>query len=99
MPFDATPITKTARVLLAAADLIERDGWVQGITRCHAGRCMIGAVSDAAPARFDLWPAIERINETLGRPFADPATVAYWNDAPGRTRDEVVALLRQAAAR
>ena len=87
------------RVLLDAADLLERDGWCQHRTRDDCGRyCALGAVqlvghySPFFKLVFDDFRIAERVLYSVVGPI--PA----WNDQPGRTREEVCAALRQAAA-
>lgn len=89
-----------AAVLLEAAALIERDGWAQhiGFDPETGGRCALFAIRDAHDALrpgegdYDSAPS-DLLRDHLGTRF-----VSTWNDAPGRTMDEVVAALRSAAA-
>lgn len=80
--------TKTAAtVLREARELLVRDGWCQGEYRAGNGRlCLVGAVFSATP-----YPA-----SALGRLEAIQSGALGWNDAPGRTVDEVLALLDRA---
>ena len=87
-------------VLAAAADLIEGRGWAQGEHEDAAGRlCMLGAIRAAvygAPVlgaaddpRFGLALAAERLAAArCGRDLTG------FNDSAGRTRAEVLAVLR-----
>lgn len=82
--------------LLAGADLIEAEGWNQG--GMSDGFCAVQALSYAMPGPEDY---------DFLYPHARNALVAYlgiecdelipWNDAPGRTKEEVVAAFRAAA--
>lgn len=85
-----------ADVLNGAADLIERDGWCQNTSHGAGGtRCAVAAIRDARPLPVGVYTgALEWFERTLGCPSA-----ALWNDAPGRTKTEVVAALRAAAER
>lgn len=86
------PVTRR-EVLHRAADLLEEFGWGQGYygSKKEGWFCAIGAIDAAA--------------DDLGYPNADEATmpmyawgsVTQFNDAPGRTKAEVVARLREAA--
>ena len=97
-------------VLLKAASIVE-EGWCQGdYTNLRPGylsndewnqateRCALGAiytaqwqlVGQAITHEFDV-ACIEAVESVVGEP------VDEWNDAPGRTVDEVAAALRQAA--
>ena len=93
-------MSAVAGVLNGAADLIERDGWIQGEPRGADGRlCMVRALGDviggATPWRSDLYDAATAaLQETTG-----VFLVSAWNDQSGRTKAEVVAALRAAAER
>ena len=90
-------------ILRAAADRIERYGWTQHESGQDGQRmCVLmalGAACDDAGDRGrnepSLWrsakSALER-HVRIGSGF-----VSNWNDAPGRTVDEVLAALRGAA--
>jgi hypothetical protein len=103
--------SQVAADLRAAAEVLRRDGWTQGDyydfeTGCH---CVLGALiaaaggpkathpMDLAPpatrSRFD--PAVKAVIDHLG--FDYGLHVVDWNDAPGRTADEVIAALLAAA--
>lgn len=92
-----------------AADLIERDGWCQGVLRTATGEhCALGAIvetiagggiTDRALAQSvwtnpDVIDARNALYETIGN-----KTIANWNDEPKRTKTEVVAALRDTAER
>ncbi len=83
-----------AEVARRAADLLERDGWCQGRFSTFARRrCLSGALMAA-----DRWgsPAVQQVQKQV---LVHTGTwcPSQWNDAPGRTADEVIALLRQVA--
>ena len=94
-----------ARDLRAAAEVLERDGWTQGVygdergCRCQAG-AMIVAVSgqpwmsltSLTPEQFGRWTTAERFFHR----FLDAEPMG-WNDEPGRTAAEVIAALLAAA--
>ena len=82
-----------ADVLNGAADLIERDGWVQGSPRTSEGRCMNMALQEVAGKQV-YWQAKRYVEDVVGF-----RATAAWNDTPGRTKTEVVAALRAAAKR
>ncbi len=82
-----------AEVARKAADLLKRDGWCQGRFRDGRRRCLVAALDDVSHGA-DIESAVVRfaVKEHTGeRWFSD------WNDAPERTADEVIALLRQVA--
>lgn len=88
------PRDRTTQVLLEAADLIEQRGWCQNSAQGPGGSiCAAQALALAAAYDFAFAAQVGRkLLHTVGF-----RTVPKWNDAPGRTQDEVVAALRQAA--
>lgn len=86
-----------------AADIVEERGWWQGHYFGPNGEvCLIGACLAAQtgarrsadlPADFRFGWVEDALEPLLGR----WGRSAVWNDDPARTKDEVVALLRQAA--
>lgn len=102
MTMSSTPLKdagEIARILDAAADLIEPEGaWGQGQWESSTGcLCAEGALAKAgACERF-----VDVCRAPVGR-FFEPLVggdIVAWNDAPGRTQAEVVAKLREAAAK
>jgi hypothetical protein len=103
-------ITETAADLLSAADVLERDGWCQGRLHTRGRHCTRGAlnvvagvVAASGASEAEYLAAIERSDRAeavLARSLGlglGPGAVPIWNDAPGRTPEEVVAALRAAA--
>lgn len=95
-----------ADILNAAADLIERVGWTQDQwARTADGSTAQQDGSDAAC--FCLWGAVQHVcgnddsqtDDALAvfRAATGIQTYIEWNDTKGRTREEVVAALRQSA--
>lgn len=91
-----------SKVLLKAADMIERNGWCQGaayldfVKGSKGPMCMYGAIwaanDDDPTGKFEALKAAEgRVNEACG------TFMAKWNDKSGRTKDEVLAKLRAVA--
>jgi len=112
VPTETAPKT-VADVLTAAAEIVGKPGaWTQeafsrnadGQADCGSGRwasepvcfCAIGAVAEAA----GLTPE-EAVTRGLHLPVEAVVgrSVPGWNDMPGRTQAEVVAALREAAAK
>lgn len=101
----------TADILDKAADLIEERGWHQGDYVGPTGcLCPYGAmylavgITPAGRGNTNDWPGW---TPDRGGPFLDAArwlarylrgrAVSVWNDAEGRTKEEVVSTLRAAA--
>ena len=104
---------QVAADLRAAADVLERDGWTQGLyhrrrwfRRLH---CPSGALlrviqpnaqdgTSLTSSNKERWyEAVWAVQDHL---FAAPGpgkTLERWNDTPGRTAAEVIAALRAAA--
>lgn len=81
--------------ILKAEELIERVGWVQGALRDSTGRvCLVGALYAACSfaANDPYRAAYNRLMK-----FSGSGNLAAWNDAPGRTKAEVLELLAEAA--
>ena len=104
-PTDAEVWSPASADLLArAADLIERDGWLQ--SRFSDGRrvCAHAAIIRSVPAheitgREAAARALHHwLVETGQVGYYDGTTIAQWNDRPGMTKETVVAALRSAAA-
>jgi len=73
-----------------AAKLIKKQGWIQNQNRGPKGeRCILTAIEDSLEKEESLHDYIDVLGHELGfRPH-------HWNDAPTRTKEEVVALLYQ----
>lgn len=90
---EAKPISPVQQVLLDAAESIEKYGWCQGRGGVNGGpRCALGALVHAANNERSLYAgALLGLTRIIG------SGVVYWNDAPERTKAEVIAALRAAA--
>lgn len=86
---------KARKLLNDAADLIEEEGWIQGEEHNSGGYCAIGALKRISGSE---WPHITKAHivavGALSSRVASP--IVDWNDAPGRTKEEVVNTLREA---
>lgn len=91
-------MSAVADVLNGAAELIERDGWVQGRFADGARRCASQAIYDATLAGPGTVRVFHEARDVFAEDIAADTTWA-WNDAAGRTQAEVVAALRAAAER
>jgi hypothetical protein len=80
--------------LIKAADYIEKYGWCQHSHSKAGTVCLWGAICEANGGDGRLCDdAYDKVETFLQNPIG----AINWNDAPGRTKDEVIALLRKAA--
>src|SRR5258708_23853924 len=94
-PEAAVELEPWQKTLLAAADLIEREGWIQGRRyKQGVGYCVLGAVSKIATGDPDNWWPPDT-SSALSRCIKHNNPIA-WNDIQGRTKADVIQLLRQA---
>ena len=80
--------------LRAARQYIIDHGWIQGaLVRSDGCVCLMGALSLSGPTDdYDLYSdAHYALIKTVR------SGLPYWNDKPGRTKDEVLAALSSAA--
>ena len=70
-----------------AAGVLEEHGWTQGKMEAEDGRlCLVGALRRCSPQPGD-WILAREVYRRLGH-------AEHWNDAKGRTAEEVMAWLR-----
>lgn len=89
-------LTLQQQIFLNAASLIEKRGWCQGRAMDGKGRvCLMQAIGRAAGElgvdtfrTSGVWPFVEEVHSRLRRGGT------AWNDAPGRTKEEVIAALK-----
>jgi hypothetical protein len=91
--------TETARIFRASADLIERRGWWSGGQPAHQGLiCAFEALDVTVRKTEDFMGAyntfLHYLNAQADRHFAE---ISFWNDYPGRTKEQVLAALRECA--
>lgn len=95
-------------VLTIARERIAK-GWTQGTYAIDAnGRKTIASADDAAcwcllgaiqgPSGFPKREVVFHLTNLASTVAGLPTTIAEWNDQPGRTRAEVLALIDQALA-
>lgn len=95
----------TAEILREAAEYIGEHGWIQGQLSNPDGKvCAIGAINRAAKsdAVADTYDAIEALWNYLELPSGEQLgsglhPVARWNDAPGRSAEDVILAMKCAA--
>lgn len=94
MPFDSDGLTDTQRVLLKAAARV-RQGWCQGLRWDGGfGVCLLGAVATAKSG--SPHNNIDDYLYCLLRAHLGESPVCF-NDAPGRTAEEVAQALESCA--
>lgn len=94
---------KTSEVLTKAADLLEKEGWIQGKFTKYAidplsgneeclGRCAVGAIYDITCVH----PLREKAKAALKQRiyYSD---IPHWNDNTTRTKEEVISTFREVA--
>jgi hypothetical protein len=93
---------QVAADLRAAAEVLERDGWTQGVyhdleSGCRCAQGALDSIYGAHEAEGSYDQAVEEAaNDHLAAVIGTPRIIS-WNDEPGRTADEVIAALRAAA--
>lgn len=94
-------------ILVDAAELLLADGWCQGqayeaVPGAPSRRCAAAAIGAAVTRRVADVDTRRRLDgaclDRMHRVVTGGAVVAWWNDKPGRTLDEVVLGLYTAAA-
>lgn len=95
-------MSEVANVLTTAADILERDGWIQGAMYNRDGcHCALGALHAAArQLDYDyspVWDACALIAARVADAGYSPWDLPGWNDAEGRTVTDVTTLFRDTA--
>lgn len=95
-------------LILKAAEIIEKKGWVQNHLYEEGSFCTVGALlkADGVPVKdikdefFNVSRACEiaqsKITDHLWTVY-DDQNIETWNDSPGQTADKVVGVLREIA--
>lgn len=76
-------------MLEAVADVIRRDGWIQGKMHNGNGHCLLGAIDVAYPDPLQMVACRSLVLERIG----DYSSITAWNDDPRRTIEEVLSIL------
>ena len=103
MPFDGKDLSPkylspVACALMRGRSRIER-GWCQGKMASPTGVCAIGALSGAVVYGHEAERAVKILNLAIGEGSSQSwHDVIRWNDAPGRTKEEVLDLYDRAIA-
>jgi hypothetical protein len=95
----------TSELITAGADRLERMGWCQGSFAQDKNDQSVPP-DDEEACSFCAVGAMRAVgqNVLIGRAIhalslAASRTITRWNDDPGRTKDEVIALMRRTAAK
>lgn len=94
VPAKTKPAESWRQLLLDAATVLEEDGWTQRRVFDENGYCALGALYRANHCSI-FGDDFDRAAVAL-RAHTDDV-ISAWNDAPERTKEEVVAALRKAA--
>lgn len=91
-------VDEVRQVLRDAAQLLEQHGWCQRQSRTGGGALDVaGAIAAAAGGAWRTERRAHHALEVWLIWHTNAASVAQWNDAPERTKAEVLAALRAAA--
>jgi len=103
MPFDGTTYNPTLTALQAARNYIVEHGWCQRSALNALGNvCTVGAVNMTTNSekQLDLYcNVLWHLEETLDLKEHIAWRLVHWNDAEGRTVDEVLHLFDTTIAR
>lgn len=78
---------------MKAWELLEQKGWCQGAFVSNGRHCAMGALREVYPDDLELWKAQGKMLSALEPSYS---SVTWWNDRPERTKEEVIAKLKEA---
>lgn len=85
-------MTNTRKLAGLAADYIEKHGWCQALAFRKDAACLLYAIHKAAAGAGEIAGSLRHeLAHRLCKGLVE------WNDTPGRTKEEVIALLREYA--
>ncbi len=87
-------LDEVGKATWAIADYIEEHGWVQGHYGDIYGNgpvCIMGAMQ--ALYKTEMHPSCQKIRKVIG----GNRNIVDYNDTVGRTKEEVITMLKQAA--
>lgn len=98
-------LDEVSKGLLKAAEYIEEHGWCQRMTFNERGESCLSFALDKAfgiDTSFDEYRLKVEARNRLMKPILEVMTenvacIINWNDAKGRTKEEVINLLREVA--
>ena len=90
---DKPVVDEIGECYLKAIEIIEQRGWCKGhLSNAQGEVCMAGAIQIATFNNASLQnKTLDLLHETLG------ILISKWNDAPERTKGEVIAKLKEIA--
>lgn len=82
-------------ILNSAADLLEKEGWIQHNLKTCEGRCSVGGIEEAGvdQPRNVFFGAKELLRDKLVKIGAGNDILA-WNDKPGQKVEEILRVFR-----
>lgn len=80
------------QVLIDAANLIKKKGWVKGHYETNKGFCMVGAIRMAAKNTPMAYDAEMHLSRSMGT-----YNILAWNDHNAKSKEHVIYELRKAA--
>ncbi len=81
-------VDEIGQVMLKAAEWLEQNEWCQCMFESGQARCLTGVLNEVHPYGALM---------AFGRIYAKCQGVMSWNDTPGRTKQEVINMLREVA--
>ncbi len=88
---DKPIVDEIGECYLKAIEVIEQKGWCKGhLLNAQGEVCMVGAIQMTNVPYNAKDDALRLLHRTLG-------LAGHWNDAPERTKDEVIAKLKEVA--
>ena len=92
MSYPFIPGYKVSEVLSGALKTLQAHGWIQGsYGDTESGLCSLGAIDAQYPPHDVLMDAYRMFSDVVGEPV-----IARWNDAEGRTFEQVESAFRRA---
>lgn len=83
-------INRTVTTYMDAADILQKRGWTQGESVNDQGECCVIGALMLANSNWATYQPLKRI--------VNCQCIVEWNDAKGRTRQQVIDALRDAAS-
>lgn len=85
------------QVLLNAADLIEKKGWIRGEFANKNGYCAVGAIYTCYGSFYSKWRAMLKLRAYLRGVYGRRTPIVVWNDLKFLDRRRIIEDIREAA--